>query len=78
MEHMVKFVVTLILIFTLFTLILFSVNKVYEMMAINKNAVCKKHFGNDYMYVSGDRSPNLCVSLGGGVYYYESIPKEER
>lgn len=40
------------------------------------NKECKAFFGSEYVYVYGDRSPDLCVSkIDGTIKYYSLIGK---
>ena len=61
------------IVVTTLCLILLASLMVYVSRLPAPDEQCKKFYGKEYTYISGGRSPDLCVTKDGKVRYYSLI-----
>lgn len=42
-----------------------------------QDEACQAYYGQDYQFVDGDRSPDMCVNSNGESKFYQIIPEKE-
>lgn len=70
LEELLACIAVILSLFYLIWAVNKSINKGYD----SQSQACETYFGKNYMFINGDRSPDLCVSKDGDIKYFEAIP----
>lgn len=79
-KSLIEYVFMTIFVIGIFSIVLFcsrEIDKQTKRGYPSSNEACRSYYGQEYMYVSGDRSPDLCVTGSGEVRYFATIPIKE-